>query len=175
MGYNTKKVDVNWWIDQINAGIRFRERHAYQQRWPDWRAYYRGEFGDNVLPLNFYFMLLRALVPRVYFKNPAISVTPAKPGLMGVVFAQIQERIDNKLIVSMKIKKQIKKMVQDAFMFGTGVGKLGYGAQYTPSPAEGDVEAPLTKRGSVEYRAGILPNMPWFGRVHPGNYIVPPG
>ena len=67
-----------------------------------------------------------SIVPRIYFRNPSISLVASKPGLENMLFAQVLERIDNKLIKRMKIKNQIKLMVQDAFMFGTCVGKLGY-------------------------------------------------
>jgi hypothetical protein len=173
MSFNPRRVDVGWWLDQIQAGIEFRKKYAMQERWTDWRAYYRGEWASDVLPLNFFFMLMRALVPRVYFRNPAVSISPAKPGILNAIFAQLQERIDNKLLNSMKVKKQIKKMVQDAFLYGTADGKLGFGAVYSPSPEGDSTEAPLTRIGRVEYRAGILPNMPWFARVHPKHLIVP--
>ena len=101
MGWNTKRVDVSWWHSQIHAGIEFRRRCAHEERWGDWRAYYRGNWADGILPMNFFFMLLRALVPRVHFRNPAISISPAKPGIMNAVFARLLGRIDNKLIIQM--------------------------------------------------------------------------
>ena len=77
------------------------------------------------------------------------------------------------------MKRQIKKIVQDTFFFGTGFGKLGYGAEFTPSPELGDTSIPLDKRHTgnvrqykVEYRSGVIANMPWFMRTHPGNMIL---
>lgn len=171
---NTKKFHKGWWVDQVNAGIRFREKYAKENEWDVWRQMYRGEWDSDVLPLNLYFIMMRVLVPRVYFRNPSVSIQPGKPGMLNAVFAQILGRVDNKLFVSMKLKKHIKKMVQDAFLFGTGVGKLGFGAEFTPTPVDENTEAPIsTKWGTVEYRSGIMPNMPWFSRVHPGNFIIP--
>jgi hypothetical protein len=174
MSERSRKPNYGWWETQIKAGIKYREKVAKQHKWDDWRAYYRGEWRPGIMPINYFFSILRALVPRVYFKNPGISVTPAMPGLMNAVFAQIQERIDNKLIKSMKVKKHIKRMVQDAFLFGTAFGKLGFGAVHTPSPNSIITSAPVSQTwGAVEYKAGIMPNMPWFSRVHPGKIIVP--
>jgi len=116
MGYNTRKVDVGWWLDQIRAGEEFRKKYAMEERWDTWRAYYRGQWAPGILPFNFFFTLMRAIVPRVYFKNPSISISPAKPGILNAVFAQLLERIDNKLFYHMKMKKQIKKMIQDGFL-----------------------------------------------------------
>lgn len=176
MAYNQRKISVGWWKDQIQAGIRFREQSALEARWEDWRRYYRGEWKSGILPLNLFFMTLRALVPRVYFKDPAVSISPAMPGMVNAIFAQILERVDNKLIVYMGVKKQIKKMIQDAFLFGTGVGTLGYGSLYQMSPNSGITQAPFSRtRGNFEYQDRILANMPWFLRVHPGNYILPDG
>ena len=176
MSYNTTRFNHSWWTDQIKAGDAFREKYAREKSWPTWRKYYRGDWSSNILPVNFFFSILRALVPRVYFKNPAVSIQPTKPGLPIAIFSQILERIDNKLLRSMKVKKQIKKMIQDAFLCGVGIGKLGFGAQFSPSPVSSGVEAPLGRRwGKVEYKSGILPNMPWFSRTSPGNFTVPSG
>lgn len=170
----SSKPSYTWWETQINAGIDFRKKYAKQEMWEAWRAYYRGEWPPGTLPINYFFSILRALVPRVYFKNPSVSVTPAMPGMLAAVFAQILERIDNKLLKAMNVKKHIKKMIQDAFLFGTAFGKLGFGAVYSPSPRSIITAAPISKTwGSVEYKAGVMANMPWFSRVHPGYIIVP--
>jgi len=91
--------------------------------------------------------------------------------------AQLLERTDNTLIRQMGMKKQIKKLVQDNFIFGTGIGKLGFGSQYQSTPETlGTTEAPLVKgKESIEYNINIQPNMPWFMRTYPGNYVVEAG
>lgn len=175
---NTKTISISWWTDQLQAGIKFRKKYAREQKWDMWRSFYRGEWQDNVLPVNLFFMMTRMVVPRVYFRNPSVSVVPAKPGDLNMAFAQLQERVDNKLLVKLKVKQQMKKLVQDAFMFGTGVGKLGYGAQFTPTPdVEGGTGQPYKgKHGErVEYHSNIYPDHPWFLRIPPGNFIVPSG
>src|SRR5262249_16243925 len=64
-------------------------------------------------------------------------------------------------------------------MFGTGFIRLGYGAQFTPTPDDLDTSAPDTggrktmKR--VEYDDLIHPNMPWTLAAHPGSMILPTG
>ena len=134
-GYIKGKPDVTFWIQQINAGIAYRKKVAHEDSWSRWRKYYRGEWNSQILPTNLFFKTLRTIVPRVYFRNPSVSIQPAKPGPEQWAFAQLQERIDNKMIRKMKVKKQIKTMVQDAFLKGTAVGKLGFGAQFTPTPS----------------------------------------
>lgn len=170
------KPDANWWLQQIQEGIDFRKKVAFEDKWDVWHAYSRGVWDYEVLPINLFFTMVRTIVPRVYFRNPSVSVVSTKPGPLFMGFAKLLERTDSKLLRQMRIKNEIKMMVQDAFLYGTGIGTLGFGAEYSYQ-LDGFVEAPLEgKEGySVEYRDHISPNMPWFSRVHPRCYVVPNG
>lgn len=77
----------------------------------------------------------------------------------------------------MKMKKQIKLLVQDNFMFGTGIGKLGFGSQFQSSPETlGTTVAPLVRgKEALEYNLNIQPNMPWFLRASPSTYVIEAG
>lgn len=181
-GYNRGKPDVGYWLRQIRHGIEYRKQAANEANWRLWRQYYRGQWDSQILPSNVFFKMLRTVVPRIYFRNPSISITPAKPGLENIVLAKILERTDNKLIRNGKIKKQMKRMVQDAWMFGTGVGKKGFGSEYqsTPQPVGTTVPPDASKPSArlsefVEYNYDIQANMPWFLRVSPGDFVVPAG
>ena len=44
-------------------------------------ALVQGERRKGILPSNVYFKMLRTLIPRVYYRNPSVSLTPKKPGL----------------------------------------------------------------------------------------------
>lgn len=170
------KPNTGWWMEQIYAGIAYRKKYASEESWERWRSYYRGFWRPGVLPVNLFFTLMRTIVPRVYFRNPSISVTSGMPGPMAMAFSQVMERTDNKLLDLMGAKKQLKRVVQHGFQFGTGVGKLGFGAYYTPSPDYTVVAEPVSKKGiRVEYRDGIYPMMPWFKSIHPGSFLVPDG
>ena len=176
---STGQPDVAWWLEQIRAGVEWRRLHAHETEWKKWREWYRGKFPPGTLPVNLYFRMLRTIVPRVYFRNPSISVVATKPGVEQQVFAQLIERIDNKLIRTMDVKNQMKRMIQNAWMMGTSAGKLGFGAEFTPTPDLFNTEAPaehqtrLTRR--LEYNANVQKNMPWFMSVHTGALIVPKG
>lgn len=175
--FSNGRPDGTYWLSEVRKGLAYRKKCAFEGKWDLWRKYYRGEFEAGVLPVNIYFKMVRTLVPRVYFRNPSISISPAKPGDDHYALAQILERIDNKLIVQMKVKQAIKTMTQNAFMFGTGVGKLGYGAQFTPTPDFLEASAPTGGKLDmrVEYNDLVLPDMPWFLSAHPGSFIVPRG
>lgn len=176
-GYIGAVPDLKWWAEQIRAGERFREREALEARWKQWRKYARGEWRRGILPVNVFFTMLRATIPRIYFRDPAVSVRPAIPGFLNMAFAQLLNRIDNKMIRQMDLKRAGKRMVYDAWMRGTGIGKLGFGGEFTASP-DGSVEiaAPISRRGeSFEYDSTVMPNMPWYKRVNPGQVVVPDG
>ena len=176
LGYVRGRPDVDWWIEQIHKGIEFRKRAAYENQWPTWRKYYRGEWNPRTLPTNIFFKMLRSTVPRVYFRNPRVSVTSKRPGPDGLARATILERVDNKMLQQMGVKRAMKRIVQDAFLFGTGIGKLGFGAEFTPTPDMLETREPVRDgRYRVEYNSTVQPNMPWFMRVPPGQFIVPPG
>ena len=178
-GYKSNgEPDGSWWLSQVRKGIEYRKKAAFENMWDDWRKMYRGEFNSNVLPVNVFFKMIRTLVPRVYYRNPSIAVSAAKPGDDHYVLAQVLERLDNRLIVKMKVKQAIKAMVQNGFLYGTGIGKLGYGAEFTPTPDILDTDAPVGKHRhnfEVEYNDLVMPNMPWFLPVHTGSFIVPAG
>jgi hypothetical protein len=175
MGYVKGKPDPAWWISQIRQGIAFRKKFARENKWDTWRNYYRGNWVSGTLPVNLFFRMMRTTVPRIYFRNPSISVTANKPGPEQQAFSQLIERIDNKLIRTMQVKQQIKRIVQNCFMFGTGIGKLGFGAQFTPTPDLGETINPHSGDEIFEYNMNIRDNMPWFLSVHPGHFIVPAG
>ena len=71
-------------------------------------------------------MLLRMMTPRIYFRNPGISITPKKPGPEATAVAKIMERVSNQMMVHMGVKAESKKQVQNAFFTGTGIGKFGF-------------------------------------------------
>src|SRR6185295_7587210 len=169
--------DVSYWLGQVRLGLEYRKRTAYEQKWARWKNYYRGLWDPSILPSNLFFKMIRTTVPRIYFRDPSVSVTSKRPGLEYALMAQLLERTDNTLIRQMGMKKQIKKLVQDNFIFGTGIGKLGFGSQYQSTPETlGTTEAPLVKgKESIEYNINIQPNMPWFMRTYPGNYVVEAG
>ena len=163
-------------MEQVQAGVKYREKYAHEKRWPIGRSYYRGQWRHGVMPLNLFFATIRTLVPRIYFRNPSVSVTPSMPGFEAAAFAQILERVDNKMLREMRVKKQIKKAVLDTVMKGTGFCKLGFGAQFQPTPDIGVTGQPFTRQGRrVEYRDRVYTNMPWFSRVNTGSIVYPDG
>lgn len=173
IGNRNGKIDTNYWVQVGRKGLECRKEFAREQMWQMWRQAYRGVWRGDVLPSNLFFKMTRTIVPRVYFRDPHVAITPAKQGIENLIFSTLLEGVDNKMMRRMKIKTTIKTMVQHAFFFGTGIGKLGFGAEHTPDTTETlDVSAP-TNRGRVEYDSRVEENLPFFLPVHPGSVIFP--
>jgi hypothetical protein len=79
-GYIRGTPDPSYWIGEVRRGIEYRKKYAKQSEWDRWRKYYRGEWPRNTLPVNLYFRMLRTIVPRIYFRNPSLSITNTRPG-----------------------------------------------------------------------------------------------
>lgn len=166
-----------WWVGEVDRAKKYRQERAHQDEWKRWRRWYRGEWDTGILPSNVYFKLIRTLLPRIYFRNPSVSITPSKPGIENYLLSKLIERADNKLYETMGVKEQMKRAVQNGVMFGTGAMRLGYGAEFTPSPDPLSTQAPdegsLRVKNSVEYNDLVTPNMPWALSAHPGTFVVP--
>jgi len=129
-GYIRGQPDLAWWLHQVRDGVKFRKKYAREEMWKSWRDAYRGNWKAGTLPSNLFFKMLRATVPRVYFRNPSVSITPAKPGMINWSLAKILERIDRTLIEEMRLKTTMKTAISRSFLMGTGIVKLGFGTEY---------------------------------------------
>lgn len=175
-GYLRGRPDVEFWLGQVRRGTEFRKKFTHEQQWNNWRDYYRGNWQSGVIPSNLYFRMVRTIVPRIYFRNPSVSVRAALPGLVPMAFAKLLEATDNKLMRQMRMKRQMKKMVQDAWMWGSAFGKVGFGAEFVPTPTFGIAsEAPTGRSGEVfEYHSRVRRQNPYFMRTKTGNFVLPP-
>ena len=173
-GYIGKRPDHNWWLEQIKSGEEFRKKFAYETSWDRWRAYYRGDWSGDVMPLNLFYTYMRTIVPRIYFRDPTVSITPSKPGIENATFARILERIDNKMLRRMRFKREMKSVVQDAFLLGTGIPKLGFGGFYSPTILDEFSGPPLDRKGlQVEHQDATETMMPWVVKTNPINFVAP--
>lgn len=175
-GYEGSQPDLGFWHTALKEAKAFRYQRAFESQWDIWRAHMRGDYADGVMPVNLFFKMIRTLVPRVYFRNPRVVFSPTQPAPEYIALSLILERVVNILLTEMRIKYQLKAMVYNTFMFGTGIGKLGLDTEYNPiiqaisSPA---VIRNRTQTVRLEYNSRINENSPWFLSVHPGEFLVP--
>lgn len=165
-GYLNKRPDGVYWQTQYAKGVAYRKKYARENDWERWRRYYRGQWNAGILPVNVYYKILRTIVPRIYFRDPNVSISATKPGPEYAVAAKLLERLANKLVRRLQVKKSIKSLVQNAFMFGTGAAKIGYSA----SPAGNVLDQPASPVSDLQ-----LPHLPWFESVPTGDFVVPAG
>jgi hypothetical protein len=172
---------VDHWTQQIKAGIEFRKKYSTSAKWTDWRKMYRGQYADDIVPVNKIFSYGRMMIPKVYLRSPRVCVTATRPEL--VWHAQVVEAIDNMLIRITRLKQTIKRAITDTFLCGIGPIKLGYDSEFGYMPEQAIDEDGTTAtqestkdgEGRIEYKEYIQPGMPWAARVMPEHVIVPWG
>lgn len=188
------------WMTHIRKGERYREIYGKSKHWKKWWKFYRGEFGSQeLMPVNLFFSFARSIVPRIYFRNPQVSVIPLRPGYY--LQAKILERLDNRLIRETGCKNELRAIGLDAFLFGTGILKFGYDSEfgYDPESAKlveggyetgsgevGPDEPPpvdfaaippqhLPAKERIEYNFNVQSGWPWVQRISPASFVVPWG
>jgi len=169
------------WMEQIKAGIEFRKKYSTRESWEDYRKYYRGQWADGLVPINKIFSYGRALIPRVYFRAPRVSVTATHPDL--VLHAQVVEALDNLLIKELMLKTTLKKASLNTYLCGVGPIKLGYDSEFGYIPDQsitenGETATQLSRTEEnelIEYHENIKPGMPWALSVRPEDIVVPWG
>lgn len=155
-------------MGQINEGIEWRRLSSGGREDSSWRAfglYYQCDWDKlslsslGYIPVNRAFSFIRNKVPRIYFKNPKVTVLP-----MGNPSSKLVELIDNELIRILKIKRLIKRSLTSAFVYGTAVVKDGYDLAYF-----GD------KDNNNQYDTNVRGGFPWAVSCDPVDISVPYG
>jgi len=171
---------VNEWMSRIKRGVKYRKQYGKSDDWREHERMYRGDWRDNITPVNKMFSYVRSMIPRVYFGAPRVSVTATRPEM--VWHAKVVEAIDNMLIREAMLKDTLKMACLDGLLCGTGVIKLGYDSEYGYTPAQsvlpdGETVTQVSRKTGerIEYRSYVKPGMPWAARVHPLSIVVPWG
>jgi len=154
-----------------------------------------GKYAQGVIPVNIVFGIARGLIPQIYFKSPVIynRPRPADPAQYAerMLNAKILDAIDSYLIQQMGLKKTLKLIILDAFLYNIGIVKVGYHSLETAlSPSGSEVadvmgameelfgEPPVAEphqRDWYNYHDLVKPDMPWALRVSPKDFVVPVG
>lgn len=174
---------VQDWMEQIDLGLKYKKKFSDCDMWSTYREMYRGNFGDeatNQIVINRTFSYIKAMVPRVYFRSPSISVTPRRPEF--AAHARVLEQVDNWLIQETSLKYTLRRAVLEAGLTGIGPVKLGYDSEYgyIPDQSVDENGATITQAGTedgerIEYNQDIQPGMPWAARVRADEIITPWG
>ena len=95
-------LDLEKWKEKVKGGQQFQTKYGNSRAWNGYYKMYRGDFKKGIIPANLLFPLCRSLIPRVYFRNPKVSVTAARQGYE--LQARVVEAVDNWLIGEIKLK-----------------------------------------------------------------------
>jgi len=149
--------------------------------WIRYENYYRGNWDDSnsvleakinltdYLPSNRVFPYVKALLPKIYFRNPKVVVSKGVT-LNGVDDAPIVQDCANYLTRELKFKKTLKRAILNTLITGTGVVKYGYGSQYVVGQDPQD-----DNKRILEHASYIKAGLPWVQSIHPRNFVVPYG
>lgn len=186
LGDAETREEIGKWLERIKLGEDFRRSVAFEEKWKTWKKYYRNEFKKGLLPVNLVFPLIRSLVPRIYFRDPRVIVTPRKERM--TYHAKVVESIDNWIVRRLEVKRTFKRIIQNACLYGTGIGKTGMDSEFGYDPekqrAMSEFEEDMVEMGAwehpedyytTEYNQNIVPGLPWYGSVNPRHFVVPFG
>jgi len=170
--------ELTGWKEQIQRGLAARKQDARDEHWQTYDDYYEGRHQGADLIMNQCFAQIRAMIPRVYFRNPGVTVTPRTP--MREPHARVVEVVANYLALEMELKREIKAAILDAAITGTGLLKLGYDSEYgfKPEAAVPGTSETLTSRDEqfrrLEYSGNVRPGRPWAKRADPADVVIDP-
>lgn len=175
------KPDVQKWHDEIKRGVESRKKHARAADWGTWEDYYHGRHPNATLTMNYAYALIRGTIPRVYFRNPSVTVTARSPER--TAHARVAQHLSNYLVKAMGLKATLKRGVLDTSLYGIGVYKLGYDSEFGFRPQDliqNELGAGETLAGrdgqmrKIEYNANVRSGMPWALRCSPHDILVDP-
>ena len=174
-----EKKEVDKWFQRIQYAVKFRDAEGRKDAWKNAKRYYRNFFGDNETSVNLIFAHGRQLIPLLYFKDPVVECTALWRGWERQ--AKLQEAVDNQLLQDMRVKEQLKLIIQDAYLYDYGVRKVGYDSQFGYDPTASlwktvfqELGIPIEEEELLEFNTFVVSETPFFLRVPPRRFLVDP-
>ena len=171
--------EVGKWLTRIKLAEKFRNAEGRKQAWLNAKRYYQNFFKEDIVSVNLIFSHGRQLIPMIYFKNPVVECTALRPDY--VHRAKILEAVDNMLLDKMRVKEQLKLIIQDAYLYDYGVRKVGYDSEFGYDPTGSlweelfkELGIELTEEERLEYNTYVIKEFPFFLRVPPRRFLVDP-
>jgi len=172
--------DGKYWATQIKAAWKYRQQYARADKWERWRGYYEGNWtglhGDmdntGILPVNLIFAYGRTFISKLVSSFPSVVVKPMQAQSGGI--AMLVEQVCRQLILNLPLVENMRRVVQDSFLLGTGMIKRGFDSQFGYFPEKG-----TGKRGrrgeSIEFGRKYRTGMPWAMWQQAEDCLVPYG
>jgi hypothetical protein len=171
--------EVEKWNQRIKLAEAFRNSEGRKASWKNMKQMYRGQFSEEIISIPLVFSHGRQLVPFLYYKNPVVECTPLQRGFGKK--AKVLEAVDNMLLREMRVKEQLKLIIQDAYLYDYGIRKVGYDSEFGYDE-DGtiwkelfeELDIPVEEEELLEYNTIITKEFPFFLRVPPRRFYVDP-
>ena len=156
---------VGRWLGRVQVAKKLHE-DKFEKNAKMWRDYYEGnhfpEIADksNLVVINYTYSILKAILPQIYFQDPYIYLRANKSEYSGNT--QLAEDALNDVWRTIKVKRQMKRIILDMLVMGFGIGKLGYWFE-TEKPESLETQASFTEFVKDEY--------PYFLRQSPFDVV----
>ena len=171
--------EVEKWNTRIKMAEAFRNAEGRKASWKNMKQMYRNQFKEEIISVPLVYAHGRQLVPFLYFKNPVVECTPLQRGFGKK--AKVLEAVDNMLLREMRVKEQLKLIIQDAYLYDYGIRKVGYDSEFGYDE-DGtiwkelfeELDIPMEEEELLEYNTIITKEFPFFLRVPPRRFYVDP-
>ena len=159
-----KKPDATIWKARIEIGQK-RKKDAFDERAKRMRQMFKGDhFPDapegEYIVINYCYAILKSILPQIYFQDPYLFLD-AGDGETTDDSTKAAEAVLNHFWYKMKVKRQIKKIILDALIYGFGLGKIGYNTETIKEKLE----------SGADYTEKIKKEYPFFVRTSPLNVV----
>lgn len=176
---NDERDMVTRWHTRFKLATDFKEADGRKQAWMNMKQYYRNQFDPESVSVNLIFSHGRQMIPNLYFNNPTVECTALQRGW--ALRSKILEAVDNMLIESLRIKDQLKLIIQDTYLYDYGIRKVGYDSEFGYDPEGALVKGIMAELGielsdeeAKEFNTFVLSDAPFFLRVPPSRFLVDP-
>src|SRR4030042_6511295 len=174
-----ERKEVTTWLTRIQHGEKFRDSDGRDVAWKNIKKYYRNQFADDIMSVPRIYSHGRQMVPFLYYKNPQVECTPLQRGFGHK--AKILEAVNNMLLREMRVKEQLKLIIQDTYLYDYGIRKVCYDSEFGYDPTGSlwkelfdELGLELSEDEAKEYNTFIIREFPFFLRVPPKRFIVDP-
>lgn len=180
--------ELNEYKENVKRGLLAHAKQGNSADWDLWEKYYCGKT-EAKINVPYVFSMIRSLIPMTYFRNPKTCVLPRTPDKEAG--AKVLASVLNYVVSEIYLKREMKRVLLDTALYGTGIFKLGYDSEhgYKPEQVVGPVpmaagiadlsDETISGRDpkdftKIEYNAGVRPGMPWCLRVNPREFVLDP-
>ncbi len=159
-----KKPDAKIWKARIEIGQKLK-KEKFDERAKRMREMFKGDhfpgsMEGEFIVINYCYAILKAILPQIYFQDPYLFLETGD-GQTTEDSTAAAEAVLNHFWYTMKVKRQIKKIVLDALIYGFGLGKIGYNTD----------TAKVRLESGADYTEMIKAEYPFFRRTSPGSVV----